>query len=64
MEKAHQAFLSWAATYDDGGLDTRSHAKHDEWQKLLRCPLLTLRGDAPMEENLAAIRARLAPEQA
>ena len=64
MEKAHQEFLRWAAGYDDGGLDTRSRAKHDEWQKLLRCPLLTLRGDAPMEENLAAIRARLAPERA
>ena len=42
----------------------RSHAKHDAWQKLLRCPLLTLRGDASMEENLAAIGAQLALERA
>ena len=55
MEEAHQAFLAWAAGYDDGGPDTRSRMKHDEWQKLLRCPLLTLHGDAPLEENLTEI---------
>ena len=55
MEEAHQAFLTWAAGYDDGGPDTRSRMKHDEWQKLLRCPLLTLHGDAPLEENLTEI---------
>ena len=51
MAQAHQAFLTWAAAYDDGGVDMRSRAKHDEWQKLLRCPLLVLRGDAPLEET-------------
>ena len=59
MAQTHQAFLTWAAAYDDGGVDMRSRAKHDEWQKLLRCPLLVLRGDAPLEENAATVMARL-----
>ena len=59
MAQAHQAFMAWAAAYDDGGVDMRSRAKHDEWLRLLRCPLLVLRGDAPLEENAASVMARL-----
>ena len=31
----HCEFLRFAERYDDGGLDMRSRAKHDEWQTLL-----------------------------
>lgn len=35
MYQIHQDFIAWAKSYDTGGLDMRSKAKHDAWQKLL-----------------------------
>ncbi|WP_279221622.1 hypothetical protein [Clostridium chromiireducens] len=31
--KDHMEFLEWAAAYDNGDIDMRSKAKHDEWRK-------------------------------
>lgn len=59
MYAQHQAFVAWASRYDDGGLDMRSRAEHDLWEKQLPCPHITLDGAKPIEENLAAIWAAL-----
>ena len=56
MHEAHQAFIEWAALYDDGGPDMRSRAKHDVWQKLLRCPVIQVDGSLPPETNFELIR--------
>ena len=50
MYEQHQAFLAWAAAYDDGAPTMRSRAMHDLWQQKLSCPLLTLDGARPVEE--------------
>ena len=50
MHNQHQAFLEWASKYDEGGLDIRSKAQHDEWQKKLTCDLLILDGTKPINE--------------
>lgn len=42
MYEKHIDFLEWTKLYDTGGLDMRSKAKHDEWQKLLHCPILLI----------------------
>lgn len=55
MYAHHQAFLSWAAAYDEGDLTVRSRRSHDEWQKRLACPLLLLSGTDPAEENAERI---------
>lgn len=55
MHASHLEFLDWAASYDTGGVDMRSRACHDEWQKRLQCPLLVLDGALPLEENCAAV---------
>ena len=55
----HQAFLAWAAEYDSGDRTIRSKARHDEWQKLLTCPLIALDGNAPMKNNFEKIRIAL-----
>ena len=47
----HCEFLRFAERYDDGGLDMRSKAKHDEWQTLLSCRLLTLDGSQTLRHN-------------
>ena len=50
MYEQHQAFLAWAAAYDDGAPTMRSRAMHDLWQQKLSCPLLTLDGARAVEE--------------
>ena len=50
MYETSQAFLKWAAGYEDGPATMRSRAMHDLWQQKLSCPLLTLDGTRPVEE--------------
>ena len=59
MYENHQEFLQWATAYDSGGLDMRSSAKHNEWEKLLPCRKITLDGSRPPEENLEIIKSAL-----
>lgn len=59
MYENHKEFLVWAASYDGGGLDMRSRAKHDEWQKLLQCPQLLLDGGLPVERNFELVLKHL-----
>ena len=56
MYEHHLEFIEWAKAYDDGDLDMRSKAKHDEWQKLLKCPLLLLDGVDNLNENFLKIK--------
>lgn len=50
-----QAFLAWAAQYDDGLPPLRSRALHDLWQQKLSCPLLTLDGTLSLDELAEAV---------
>lgn len=59
MYEQSQAFLDWAARYDDGVPPLRSRALHDLWQQKLSCPLLTLDGAQPVEELAAAVMEKL-----
>ncbi len=54
-----QAFLAWAAQYDDGLPPLRSRALHDLWQQKLSCPLLTLDGTLPLDELVQAVMETL-----
>ncbi len=47
----HIKFVNWAREYDKGGLDMRSKASHDQWQRLLECKVITLKGADDLEEN-------------
>lgn len=62
MYETHQKFLAWAASYDDGGLEMRSKASHDMWEKLLTCPRISLDGSLPVAENFERIRRYLQNE--
>lgn len=59
MHEEHEAFLQWAAEYDTGDLTMRSKAKHDDWQTLLRCPLIVLSGADDPGRNVEAVRRAL-----
>lgn len=56
MYQQHLEFIDWAKKYDTGGLNMRSKAKHDEWQKLLPCEVLCLDGADTLVENFAKVK--------
>ena len=56
MYKDHMEFLEWAAAYDNRDIDMRSKAKHDEWEKMLRCNKITLYGNCDLEYNLEIVK--------
>lgn len=59
MYKNHIQFIQWAGNYDSGGLDMRSKAKHDEWEKLLRCKRLVLNGANDLDCNYLYVKRYL-----
>ena len=59
MYEQHQDFIVWAQSYDTGGVNMRSKAKHDEWQKRLRCRLIELDGADDLNANFEKIRETL-----
>lgn len=60
MYEHHLEFLEWASKYDTAGVNMRSKAKHDEWQKLLQCPLVVVDGAENLEKNCELIKEGLA----
>lgn len=59
MYEIHRKFMDWAAAYDTGDANMRSRAEHDEWQKRLQCPQISVDGSLPLEENLEMIQHSL-----
>lgn len=59
MHSEHLAFLDWASRYDTGSLEMRSRAKHDAWQQLLSCPLITLCGSDPLDQLVQHVQDAL-----
>ncbi len=56
MYKEHIAFVEWAKSYDNGGIDIRSKAMHDELQKSFPCEILYLDGENKLEDNFEKVR--------
>lgn len=56
MYQAHIDFIEWAKAYDNGSIEMRSKAKHDEWQKLLTCNLIVLDGCNDLNYNFFIIK--------
>jgi len=55
-----QAFLDWAAGYDDGTSGgSRTLANHQHWLTQFASPVLELRGDLTVAQRLAAVQAKL-----
>lgn len=59
MYDNHVDFINWAASYDDGGIDMRSKAKHDDWQKQLICPFISVDGSMPIAEIFELIKRKM-----
>ena len=59
MYEQSQAFLAWAASYDDGGLEIRSRQLHDQWLSTLPCPIIGFEGEYTIEEQLAVLMVEI-----
>ena len=59
MYETSQAFLAWAASYDEGGVDIRSRQRHDQWLSTLPCPILCFEGEYTIEEQLAVLMVEI-----
>lgn len=59
MYEDHMAFLEYARAYDSGDLSMRSKAKHDEWQKLLQCEILTVDGSNTFGFDMDVIKKKM-----
>jgi hypothetical protein len=59
MYEQSQAFLVWAASYDEGGLDIRSRRLHAQWLRTLPCPIVCFEGACTIEEHLAVLMAEI-----
>ena len=62
MYETSQAFLAWAASYDEGGVDIRSRQRHDQWLSTLPCPILCFEGAYSIEEQLAVLMVEIQPQ--
>jgi len=54
-EREVSEFLAWAALYDEGSLEVRSHKMHENWLKKLSCPVLRIDGDTTTEVRVARV---------
>jgi adenylate kinase family enzyme len=59
MYEQSQAFLAWAASYDEGGLDIRSRQRHGQWLSTLPCPIVYFEGEYTIEEQLAVLMVEI-----
>jgi adenylate kinase family enzyme len=59
MYENFKTFIEWAASYDDGDLDMRSLARHDDWLAALPCPVLLLEGEMSTAEQVEGVLAAL-----
>jgi adenylate kinase family enzyme len=59
MYEQSQAFLAWAASYDDGDMDIRNRRRHEQWLGTLPCPIVCFEGEYTIEEQLAELMGEL-----
>src|SRR6266536_1982143 len=55
MYESSQAFLAWAAAYDEGGLDIGSRRLYEEWLGMLPWPIICFEGEYSIEEQRAVL---------
>ena len=58
MHAQHEAFMAWAAGYDDGRAPQRSLDLHESWLTGLACPVLRLDARADPERLVEEVLAR------
>ena len=60
LGRIDEAFLEWAAQYEEGRLPGRNRARHEKWLRERSCPVLRLDGDLSVNERLERVIETLA----
>ena len=55
LHEQSQAFLQWAAAYDEGTREGRNRPRHEAWLVRLSCPVFRLEGVLSVDEMLSRI---------
>ena len=55
MYQQHVDFLEWAGSYDHATAPVRSLDLHEQWMQQLKCPILKLNSDLPVNELCNAV---------
>jgi adenylate kinase family enzyme len=55
MHSSFTDLIQWASDYDEGGLNMRSKAMHEQWMESLNCTVLRLEGDISVEDRVKAV---------
>ncbi len=55
MYDNHRAFIKWAESYEDGGLDMRSIKSETKWIKEAKCKVLIFEKEIPIKEELKLV---------
>lgn len=63
LHQHHIEFIEWAKSYDNGGLDIRSKAMHDELEKSFPCEVLYLDGEDELDVKLDKVLKTLGIEK-
>ena len=58
----HQKFIDYIATYDNGGMETRSLASQEAWAKRLTCPVIHVDGAIDWRVNAENISKQFLKE--
>ena len=56
---AHEAFMDWAAGYDDPDFQGRNRRRHEAFLSELPCPVIRVDGGLPVDQVLARVVAAL-----
>lgn len=59
MERIHEAFMAWAARYDDPHFTGRSRVMHETWLMEQTAPVLRLQGTEDVGDLVANVLAQL-----
>ena len=57
----YEAFIAWAASYEDGSPVERSRRMHEAWLATLPCPVLRIDGTHDVETRLKTVLSRRRP---
>ena len=58
MHETHARFMAWAAEYDTADASMRSRARHEQWLRMIACPVVRLEGTGTVEEHVAEVMRR------
>lgn len=60
MHENHQAFMNWAASYDNDDFPGRNRRRHERWLQRLTVPVTRLSGDRPADELVRDVLTTMA----